>query len=197
MRALQHLPVGPSLWESCFLVAPLVVVGTKERGGEFDLAPKHMVAPLSWEDHFGFVCTPSHATYGNVRREGVFTVSFPRPDQVLLTSLAAAPRAHDASKPSLAGVPTFAAPTVDGVLVEGAYLFLECELDRIVDGFARNSLIVGRIVAAHADPEAVRDADVDDQDLLMRSPLLAYVHPGRWARIDVTFSFPYHEGFAR
>jgi len=196
MTSLRRLPVGPELWESCFLVAPLVVVGTKEPDGSYDLAPKHMVTPMSWDNHYGFVCTPAHGTYMNARREGAFTVSFPRPDQILLTSLAAAPRI-DACKPSLVGVPTFPAETVDGVLLEDAYLHFECELHRIIDGFARNSLIVGKIVAAWAAPDSVREADVDDQDLIANAPLLAYLHFGRWARIDATFSYPFHVGSQR
>ena len=47
----------------------------------------------------------------------------------------------------------FAAGTVDGVLLEGAYMVLECRLDRIVDGFGVNSLIIGRVVAARVAAE--------------------------------------------
>ena len=179
------------------MVAPLTIVGTREPDGRFDLAPKHLAMPLSWHDHYGFVCTPSHATYANARREGCFTVSFPRPDQILITSLAAAPRCEDDQKHALSAIPTIAASAVDGVLVEDAYLHLECELDRIVDGFAENSLIVGRIVAAAAASDTVRDADIDAQEMIAHSPLLAYLHPGRFATITETRAFPYHVGFRR
>ena len=80
------------VWDRFFQVAPLIVVGTREPDGSFDLAPKHMVTALGWENHFAFVCTPSHGTYVNALREGAFTVSYPRPSQVLTASLAAAPR---------------------------------------------------------------------------------------------------------
>lgn len=195
----ELVPLDPKrgLWESFFMVAPLVVVGTREPDGGYDLAPKHMVAPLSWEDHFGFVCTPAHATYRNVVREKQFTVSFPRPDQVVLTSLAAAPRSGDNSKPALQALPTNPAERVEGVLLQKAYLHFECELDRIVDGFAKNSLIVGRIVAARVASDAIRGGDTDDQDLLAEAPLLAYLHPGRYACIERSFSFPFHKGFSR
>ena len=115
-----------------------------------------MATPLSWENHFGFVCTPSHGTYQNIKREKVFTVSFPNPDQVLLTSLSAAPRCDDDSKPSLQALPTIPATAVEGVLLKDSYLFLECELDRIIDGFGKNSLIAGRIVAAQVAETALR-----------------------------------------
>ena len=88
------------IWERVFTVNPLVLIGTQERDGGYNLAPKHMAFPMGWENYFGFVCTPRHFTYHNARREGVFTVSYPRPTQVVLASLAASPREDDGAKPS-------------------------------------------------------------------------------------------------
>jgi hypothetical protein len=48
------------IWERTFTVNPLLLVGTREKGGDYDLAPKHMAAPMGWRDYFGFVCTPRH-----------------------------------------------------------------------------------------------------------------------------------------
>ncbi len=185
------------LWNHFFLVTSLAVIGSKELDGSYDLAPKNMIIPLGWDNYFGFVCTSTHRTYQNVQRERVFTVSFPQPQQVVLTSLSAAPRCEDQSKPSLAALPTFAATKIDGVFLKDAYLFLECELDRIVDGFGDNSLIAGKIVAAQVQENALRVSDQDDQDLLAQSPLLAYLSPGRYAKIDHSFAFPFHRGFKR
>ncbi|MHC5003288.1 MAG: flavin reductase family protein [Planctomycetota bacterium] len=189
-------PRGP-IWERFFTIAPLVIVGSREPDGSHDLAPKHLAMPLGWSDYFGFICTPHHRTYQNIRRERAFTVSFPRPDQVVLASLSAAPRCDDQSKPSLAALPTFAARAVDGVLLEHAYLYLECELDRFVHDLDTASLIVGRIVAAHVDRDSLRVADQDDQDVVSRAPLLAYLAPGRYATIERSFSFPFPAGFHR
>ena len=189
-------PTGP-LWERVFIVAPLVLVGTRETDGGWDVAPKHMATALSFENHFGFVCTPAHGTYRNAKREGYFNVSFPRPDQIVQSSLAAAPRCDDDSKPSLRGLPLFPSPRGRGQLLEDAYLHLECELDRLIDGFGSNSLVAGRVVAAHVSEDALREMDRDDGDLIAGAPLLAYLHPGRYARISDSLSFPYHEGFSR
>ena len=194
---MTPLDLEHPVWEQVYMVAPLILVGTREPDGTYDLAPKHLAIPMSWEEHYGFVCTPSHATYANVQRERAFTVSFPRPDQILLTSLAAAPRFDDDHKYSLAAIPTMPASKVDGVLVENAYLHFECELDRIVDGLGANSLIVGRIVAAAAADDSLRDADRDAQEMIAHSPMLAYLHPGRFAEIHQTHAFPYHVGFKR
>lgn len=194
---LVELDVGEPIWDRFFWVAPLVLVGTMEPDGSHDLAPKHMVTPMGWKNYFGFVCTPRHGTYHNVKRDGVFTVTYPRPSQLVLTSLAASPRCGDTSKPALSVLPVFPASRIDGVLVEGGYLFLECKLDRIVDGFGVNSLIVGKIVAARVDESSERLSDQDDQALVHDSPLLAYLHPGRFTTIEQSFSFPFPAGMKK
>lgn len=196
----SHVPLdlsaGP-IWERFFAVAPLVVVATREEDGRNDLAPKHLAMPLSWQDHFGFVCTPAHATYRNAKREGWFTVSFARHDQVLLTSLAAAPRDDQGSKPALDVVPTVPARKVPGVLLREAYLQLECELERIVDDFAENSLVCGRIVAAQVDPRALRGEAREDPEVLADCPPMVYLHPGRFAPPGESLAFPYHRDWSR
>lgn len=194
---LVPLDVSHPIWERFFWVAPLVVVGTREEDGQIDFAPKHMATPLGWQNHWCFVCTPRHRTYQNAKRERAFTVSYPRPDQIVLTSLAAAPRCGSHEKPSLVALPTIPATTVPGALLRDAYLHLECQLVDIFDGFGENSLIAGKVVAARADEGALRVSDQDDQDLLMKSPLLAYLPPGRYTRIDRSFSFPFPAGFKR
>ncbi len=195
--SLVSLDLDRPIWDRFFCVAPLIIVGTREEGGGYDLAPKHMAMPLGWGNYFGFICTPQHRTYQNIRRDRAFTVSFPRPDRIVSISLAAAPRCDNNSKPSLAALPTFPASAIDGVFLKDAYLFLECQLDRIVDGFGENSLIAGQIVAARVSESALRLYERDDADLLLESPLLAYLPPGRYAKIDRANSFPFHIGFKR
>jgi flavin reductase (DIM6/NTAB) family NADH-FMN oxidoreductase RutF len=192
---LVALPTERPIWSRFFTVAPLVLVATKEGDG-WDVAPKHMAMPLGWENYYGFVCSPRHSTYSNVREHGAFTVSFPHPAQVVQASLAASGRDSEGGKPGLEALPTFPATAVDGVLVSGCGLFLECELDRIVDGFGDNCLIAGRVVAAHADERLLRLHDRDDADLVHSSPLLAYVSPGRFASVSDTRSFPFHADFS-
>ncbi len=189
-QGLVELPVGPGLWTRVFAVAPLVLVGTKEGDG-YDFAPKHMAMPLGWEGFYCFACSPHHATYRNVSAHPQFTVSFPRPEQIVEASFAAGGRFAGGEKPALAAVPTAPARVVDVPVVDGCVLTLECELERIVDGFGPNSLIVGRVVAATAAREALRGAEVDDADLLHRLGLLAYLAPGRFAIVRDSHAFPY------
>jgi len=185
-----------ALWERVFTVASLVIVGSKEADGTYDLAPKHMAMPLGWRRRYGFVCTPRHRTYRNIERHGVFTVSFPRSFQIVQAALAASSREQDGTKPALAALPTFLAREVDGVLVHGCYAFLECELDRFVD-LDDAELVIGRIIAASAVEEAIRDPDRDDAELLRRVSPLAYLSPSRFTAIEDSRSFPFPASFSR
>jgi flavin reductase (DIM6/NTAB) family NADH-FMN oxidoreductase RutF len=194
---LITLPVDRPVWERVFCVAPLVIVGSKEPTGEYDLAPKHMAMPLGLGNYFCFVCSPRHATYHNIRRQGAFTVSYPRVSEVVYTSLAAAPRCDDQSKPSLLALPTLAASKVDGVLVRDCYLYLECRLHSMIDDFDDYSLIIGKVVAAAAHEAALRKQEIDESDQIFQFPLLAYLHPGRIAEIRQSTAFPLPEGFTR
>lgn len=196
-RDLVDLPLGPDLWTRFFWVSPLVVVGTREADGEYDFAPKHLAMPLSWEAHFGFVCTPRHATYHNAIREGSFTVTYVQPDQVVVASLTASPRCADESQPVLDALPSFEASAVDGRFVSAGHAFLECETDRIIDDFGDNSLICGRIVRAAVDEGALRATDGVHPDVLKRAPVLAYLYPDRYATVSESLSFPFPAGFDR
>jgi flavin reductase (DIM6/NTAB) family NADH-FMN oxidoreductase RutF len=193
----RELDLAEPIWERFFSVHPLVIVGTREPDGGDDLAPKHLVMPVSWDNYLGFVCSDTHATYRNVKREGAFTATYVRPSQTVLASLAATPRCEDGSKPIVSALPTTPALRVDGPLLADGYLQLECELHDIVEGLGANALILGRIVAARVDAAAQRDAERDDQDLLAQSPLLAYLHPGRFAEIDRSHQLPFPTGFRR
>jgi len=194
---LVELDPKGSIWERFFSVFPLVVVGTLEENGAIDLAPKHLAIPLSWGSHFGFVCSPRHRTYQNIERTGEFTVTYARPSQVVLASLAATPRCEDDTKPVVEALPTFPATSVAGAFLKDGYLFLECKLERIYDDFGENSLIAGAITAARVADDALRTSDEDDQERLAAAPLLAYLHPGRFAEISKTQRLPFPAGFRR
>jgi len=194
---LIELDTSSSIWESFYTVFPLVVIGTREADGSDDLAPKHMAMPMSWKNHFGFVCTPRHNTYQNIQRDRQFTVTYMRPSQTVLASLAATPRCEDGSKPITDSLPTFEAETVNAVFVEDGYLFLECELQQMVDDLGDNSLILGRILKARVAEDALRSSDQDDEDLVYNAPLLAYLYPGRFSEIHDSTQLPFPAGFKR
>lgn len=188
---LVEIPIERPIWHRFFMVAPLVLVGTREEDGAADFAPKHMVTPMGWQNYFGFVCAPTHSTCRNIDRTGMFTVSFPRPEQVLHASLAASPRERGGTKPVLDYFDTMPAREVEGDLLEGAYLYFECRHYKTIDGFGDNCLITGEIVAACADADFLRSDHVDDQELVHDSPLFAYLAPGRFAAIERSTAFPF------
>lgn len=186
------------IWDRVFTVAPLVVIGTKE-GAAYNLAPKHMATPIGFDNYFGFICTPNHATYQNIIEKKEFTVSFPLPNQVVLASLSASPRCDDISKskPIVDALPTIKATTVDALCIEESYLFLECKLFKIIDGFNENSIITGKIIAAHVDKNYLKESEKDEQQQLKENPLLAYIAYGRFTKITETYNFPFPKNFKR
>lgn len=190
------LDTSSPIWERIFTVAPLIVIGTKE-DATYNLAPKHMATPIGFDNYFGFVCTPNHATYQNIKETQEFTVSFPTPDQVTLASLSATPRCDDnlGTKPILETLPTIKASLVDAPCIESSYLFLECKLFKIIDGFNENSIITGKIIAAHVDKNYLKVSEKDEQKQLKENPLLVYISQGRFARITETYNFPFPKNF--
>lgn len=188
---IVELDASRPVWDRCFMVAPLVLIGTRDEDGSLDLAPKHMAFPLGWKNYFGFVCSPKHRTSVNVERDGVFTVSYPKPSQVLYASLAASPRYAAGPKTVVQTFATFPAKKIDGEFIEDAYLFLECKHYKTIDGFGENCLIAGEVVAAYAHPDYVRSAEFDDQELIHDAPLFAYLPPGRFASITRSNAFPF------
>ena len=186
------------IWDRIFTVAPLIVVGTKEQEG-YDLAPKHMATPLGFDNYFGFVCTPRHGTYQNVKKTGEFTVSFPKPDQVTTTSLSASPRTEALTKSQqiVESLPLIKAASMDAPLIKDAYLYLECELFKIIDGFGENSIITGKIKEAYVHNDYLRVSEKDEQEQLKNNPLLAYISYGRFAKIGETYNFPFPKDFKR
>ena len=187
---LVDIDTNRPVWDRFFTVAPLVLIGTTDPDGSPDLAPKHMVTALGWQNYFGFVCSPSHSTCSNIQRTGEFSVSYPKPSQVLYSSLAASPRL-EGHKPVLDCFTTFPAQMIDCIFIKEAYLYFECRHVRTIDGFGSNCLITGEIVAAYAEPDFLRSSDLDDQELVHDSPLLAYLAPGRFATIERSNAFPF------
>jgi flavin reductase (DIM6/NTAB) family NADH-FMN oxidoreductase RutF len=188
---IVELDTTRSVWGRCFTVAPLVLIGTRDEDGSLDLAPKHMVTPMGWQNYFGFVCSPRHHTYANIESTGEFTVSYPKPSQVLFASLAASPREAGEPKTVLQTFATFEALEIDSEFIEDAYLFFECRHFKTVDGFGDNCLVTGEIVAAYADKTFLRASEMDDQELIHDSPLFAYLPPGRFASITRSNAFPF------
>ena len=185
------------VWDQFFTVAALVLIGSRDVDGSLDLAPKNMVTPMGWQNYFGFVCTPRHKTCSNINRSGEFTVSYPKPSQVLTASLAASPRARGGAKPILEYFQTFPAREIDGDFVEDGYLYFECRHFKTVGGFGENCLITGEIIAAYGDDDFLRHAEADDQETIHGSPLLAYLAPGRFATIDRSNAFPFPESMKK
>ena len=117
--------------------------------------------------------------------------------QVVLTSLAASPRCGDdlIDKPILDQLPTFKSPNLDALLLDNSYLYLECELMKVVEGFDEFGLIAGKITGAFVAPDSKIYSEIDAEEMIRAAPLLSYLAYGRFAEISRTYAFPFPSGF--
>lgn len=194
---LTSLNMEYPVWDQIFTVHPLVVIGTENKDSSPNFAPKHMAFPLGWDNYFGFVCTPKHTTYQNIKERGEFTVTYPKPDQVVATSLTASPRNEENEKPNLDTLETFEAMNIGGSFLKNGYAFLECKLIKFVDGFGENSLVLAEIVAARAWSNVIKNPSKTDNESIYNHPRLVYISPGRYAIIDETYAFPFPANFKK
>jgi flavin reductase (DIM6/NTAB) family NADH-FMN oxidoreductase RutF len=191
------LEINDQFWNRFFTVHGLFLVGSKEPDGGYNLAPKHMGMPMGFSPYFGFIGTPRKATYRNITSHGYFTVSFPHPNQLVSTTLTASQREPDNSKPIIESLPTVNAECIEGVVLQNSYLQLECKLHEISGHYGEWEMIVGQIVHAYVDQRCLRKQSVDDNDLIHQTPLLAYLHPDRHAKISESLSIPLPQNFKR
>lgn len=189
----------PEMWNRCFTVYSLIIIGSKERDGSYNLAPKHMSMPLGSGPYFGFMSMPREITYQNIKREGEFTVSYPRPDQLVLSSLAASRSEDNDSDPVVEQIPTTEAKVVEGKFLEDSYFQLECNLSRMIGKFGEWEIIVGEVIAAYIHEGFLRGKqdEVNDGRKIRKHPLLAYLHPDRFGVVEESNAFPLPKDFKR
>lgn len=191
------LDMQQSIWEHFYMVAPLVVIGSKENDN-YNLAPKHMVIPIGFSNYFGFVCTPRHATYHNIKKEKNFTVSIVKPSQVVISSLTATPRTekNECSKDIISNLSTISSSN-GNLFIKDSYVLFECELFKIIDGFDDYSIITGKIKNALVHKNFKIYSDMDEQKYFQENPLLGYIAQGRFATIKETYKFPFPRDFKK
>lgn len=194
-----EIDLDQDVWNHCYTVHSLIVIGSKEESGAYNFAPKHMAMPLGFSNQFGFMGTPRKSTYRNVQREKEFTVSYPKPSQLVISSLTSTRREEDDSKPILDKIPTVASKVVDGKFIKDSYFHLECKLTECLGKFGEWEVVVGEIVAARIQKEAARKRGngMDESELIYDFPLLAYLHPDRFSIIKESHAFPYPKEFKR
>ena len=79
----ENLPI----WDRVSTVNPLVLVGTKEEDEGYDIAPKAHGLSAGLGQLLRLCLYAAPPDLRQPRREGVFTVTYPRPTQVVLASL--------------------------------------------------------------------------------------------------------------
>jgi flavin reductase (DIM6/NTAB) family NADH-FMN oxidoreductase RutF len=147
------------------------------------------------EQYFTFVCAPHHHTYQNIKANQEFVVNYPGPELIENVS-AAAQQAENVDEIALAGLTSISSIAVKPPRIKECYLHLECKLAEIKD-LEDSSLILGKIVARSADKEASfeRGKSKENIKLLTKHPLLAYVYPDHYAKIDIAEQFVFPKNY--
>jgi flavin reductase (DIM6/NTAB) family NADH-FMN oxidoreductase RutF len=179
-----------------FTVKPLILVTTLGPEGSPNVAPKTQNMDVGRrEQHFAFVCTPQHHTYQNVKANQEFVVNYPGPELIEKVS-AAAQEAEDIDEIALVGLTSIPSMAVKPPRIKECYLHLECKLVEIKD-LEDSSLILGKVVARSADKEVSfkHGKSRENIRLLSKRPLLAYVYPDHYAKINIAEEFVFPKNF--
>jgi flavin reductase (DIM6/NTAB) family NADH-FMN oxidoreductase RutF len=153
-----------------------------------NVAPKTQVMPVGRKGYWAFGCCDRHHTYQNVIQQGEFVINFPGPELIKQVSQSAKEFPPDADEINGAGLTAMASQEVKVPSVAECRVHLECKRYQVIDGYGKESLIVGEVVAVTADEDLV-DAGAE---ILMEYPLLVYVYPGYYASVEQVrqFRFP-------
>ena len=183
------------IWERVFTVNPLVLIGTQERDGGYNLAPKHMAFPMGWENYFGFVCTPRHVDLPQRQTGGSLHGQLPPTYAGGAGEPCRLPARGRRRQARLDALPTFPASEVDGVFIRDALpvpgVRSRQDRRRFRGEQPRSRAASWRRTSIGT---TFASSERDDQDLIHDSPLLAYLSPGRYASIGENNSFPFPAG---
>jgi flavin reductase (DIM6/NTAB) family NADH-FMN oxidoreductase RutF len=180
-----------------FTVKPLILVTTLGPTGLPNVAPKTQNMDIGRrEQYFAFVCVPQHHTYQNIKATGEFVVNYPGPELIKNVS-EASKIAGNVDEISLAGLTSTPSTIIKPPRIKECYLHLECKLEEIKDLDENASIILGKIVARSADSQASFELGKSKENinLLSKHPLLAYVYPNHYARIDTAEEFVFPENY--
>ena len=160
------------VWDRVFTVNPLVLIGTRERERWIRPRPQAHGVPHGLGELLRVRLHPAPRDLPQRQARGRLHRQLSEADAGRPREPGGITQRERRFQASLYALPTFPASEVDGVFIQDAYLFLECVLDRIVDDFGENSLIAGRVVAAHVSEDYLRASERDDNDLIHESRYL-------------------------
>jgi len=179
-----------------FTVKPLILVTTLGPIGLPNVAPKTQSMDVGrHEQYFAFVCVPQHHTYQNVKATREFVVNYPGPELIKKVS-AASQLAENVDEIALAALTSIPSLVVKPPRIKECSIHLECKLVEIKD-LDDASIIVGKIVARSADKEVSfkRGKAKEKIELLSKRPLLAYVYPDHYTKINIAEEFIFPQNY--
>ena len=173
--------MDPKNYHKLLAPRPTVLVTTVDEKGRADVAPFSFVAPVSFDPPLLMISVgPNKHAYWNMTRKKEFVVNIPTEKMLNKVWLAGGKYDPEVSKIEKAGMKTQKATKVSPPLLSECAANIECYTET-AKKIGDHVLIIGRVVAVHADKKMIDDEGRLRADLA-RPPL----HIS-----DNVFAFPY------
>lgn len=164
---------GRDFWKPLVTIKPLILVTTRSGKGVNNGAVKSLALQCSFEPYrYGFVCTPDHDTYKNIKETREFGINFPAPEFEKNIMSFGRDFPEDIDEMMEAGIQVFYSEKGSVPLISDCYFSLECRLDQIID-WENSSLIIGRVYMGWANSDYIQKTDKEK----LEDGILSYLYP--------------------
>ncbi len=145
------------------IVRPIVVISTISKEGIPNAALKTNFMNVSVLEEVAFGCNPKHDTHRNIIETGEFVVNLPSEqivNQIMVTAVNFPRNINEIEKAGLTAIPS---ERVEPPRISECRLHLECKLK-----WHRDTIIIGKVVAASADKDLVQSGPEERQSRLQQ-----------------------------
>ncbi|HUV37805.1 MAG TPA: flavin reductase family protein [Patescibacteria group bacterium] len=119
---------------------------------------------------------PSRHSYRMIRESECFTVNIPTKNLLREVDLCGTVSGKFGDKFERSGLTPMPGTEVAAPIVAECPINLECRVREVIE-LGLHHMFIGEIVAKHADPDVLKDGDLD----FHRIPLISYVHGEYWS----------------
>ncbi len=147
--------------EMSMIVRPIVIISTVSKEGIPNAALKTNFMVVSALEEVAFGCFQEHDTHRNIVETGEFVVNVPPEGIIEKAMVTAVDFPHNVNEIEEAGLTAIPSEKVRPPRIQECRLHMECRLK-----WHRDTIIVGRIVAASADEDLVKGSVEERQTRL-------------------------------
>lgn len=133
---------------------PVVLVSTKDEKGGYDIAPVAWNCPLGKNPpRLLIVVGKRHRTCENITAAGEFIICVPHVSQAEMVRETGSVSGREIDKFDSMNIEAFAGSSVDAMIPEGCVGYLECKVEKVIDG-GHVDIVAAEVLRAVVDKEA-------------------------------------------